>query len=121
MHSSLYVRMGLWMYCDPSLLKRFMLKFHGKSSSWFNRCVARLVDVSEVERSRVWIVRGRSDFGDSEPFYTVYFLRSSGRYFCTCYSKHKLYSQYRMRRVCTHVGSVILWRMIRGELSEDGI
>ncbi|MCS7368580.1 MAG: hypothetical protein NDF57_02610 [archaeon GBS-70-058] len=109
------------MSCDSDLFKCFMLKFHNKSSSWFNRCRARLMDVSEVEKSRVWIVRGRAYFGDREPFYVVYFVKSSGRYFCTCYSKHKLYGHFRMRNVCTHVGSVILWRMLRGELNEDGI
>ncbi|MEM1549567.1 MAG: hypothetical protein QXO74_03700 [Candidatus Methanomethylicia archaeon] len=106
------------MYYDESVLKSFKLKFKFKGKSWINRCIERLSDIIETDHPNVWFVKGRIEFGDYNPFYKVVFFSDFKCYFCTCYSMDKRYYLVRMRDICTHIGSVILWRMLRGELFE---
>lgn len=101
--------------CFNDVLNRFKLKFRGKSLSWINRCIIRLNDILETNTPNIWLVRGRIEFGDSDVFYIVKFLNNLGIYICTCYSNDKPYGFVRMRNICTHVGSVILWRMIKND------
>jgi len=87
-------------------------RFHGKSSSWFNRCLDRLTDVKKAVKANTWIVRGRPELGDYEPLYIVTYTPEIRRYTCTCYDPRKPYGSHRMKSICTHVGAVILWRLL---------
>ncbi|MCS7097328.1 MAG: hypothetical protein NZ926_02585 [Candidatus Methanomethylicia archaeon] len=107
------------MYYNLSILEKFKLKFKDKGRSWVNRCIARLNDVTKTSDPNVWFVKGKSKFGDYYEIYKVTFIKSAGKYVCTCYSISKMYGLIRMRNICTHVGSVILWRMLKGDLIEE--
>jgi len=106
------------MYYDVNVLRRFKLKFKFKGKSWIERCISRLSDIIETEHSNVWFVKGRVEFGDCHPLYKVIFLNNFNQYICTCYSIDRPYGIVRMKNICTHVGSVILWRMLRGDSIE---
>ncbi len=94
-------------------LKKFKDKFKSKPRSWLQRCIERLIDVQKTPKPNTWIVRGRPSLGDSEAFYIITFIPKRNRYMCTCYNPNKLFGNRRMKQICTHVGSVILWRLIK--------
>lgn len=97
----------------------FKSKFKDKSESWIRRCIKRLIDTSSSPKPNTWIVRGRPILGDYEAFYIITLHRRDGRYSCTCYDPKKLFSYRRMKRICTHVGAVILWRIIKEKSIDD--
>ncbi|MCS7363875.1 MAG: hypothetical protein NDF54_00345 [archaeon GB-1867-035] len=99
----------------------FKLKFKDKSQSWIRRCIRRLIDISASPKPNTWIVRGRPILGDYEAFYIITLHRRDGKYSCTCYDPKKLFGYRRMKDICTHVGAVILWRMIKEKSIDDFI
>ncbi|MCS7385888.1 MAG: hypothetical protein NDF55_04000 [archaeon GB-1867-005] len=110
---ALLVKLGISAGQLRAALKRFKMRFSGKPKSWFYRCKLRLIDVSPAPKPNMWIVRGRASLGDREAFYIVTFHPRGRLYNCTCYDPKKLFASSRMKQTCTHVGSVILWRMIK--------
>lgn len=50
--------------------------------------------------------------GDYDQIYIVKYSEENGRYECSCYNPLKQWSRRRRREVCTHVGTVILLRLI---------
>jgi len=91
--------------------KHFKKLYSGKSKSFFTRCKARLGDVKRSSRNvDTWIIRGRPEMGDYDQIYIVKYV--GGRYECSCYNPLKQWSSRRRREVCTHVGAVILSRLI---------
>ena len=99
--------------------EKFKVKFSGKPYSWFYRCKLRLVDVYSTPKPNMWIVRGRGSLGDCEAFYVVTFHPKDKVYSCTCYDPKKLFAAIRMKRICKHVGRVIVWRMIKEKSMDD--
>lgn len=97
----------------------FKKKFRDKPDSWVRRCIKRLVDISATSKPDTWIVRGRPSMGDYEAFYIVTLHRREGKYNCTCYDPKKPFGYRRMKNICTHVGTVILWRLVKEKLIYD--
>jgi hypothetical protein len=93
--------------------KHFKKLYSGKSKSFFTRCKARLGDVRRSSRNvNTWIIRGRPEMGDYDQIYIVKYSEENRRYECSCYNPLKQWSNRRRREVCTHVGAVILSRLI---------
>ena len=81
--------------------------------SWIRRVVYRVLRKTvRIVRKDVWSVRGLPELGDYYPYYIVYYSR--GKYFCDCYARAWGYK--RRKRICTHVGAVILWRKMRSKI-----
>lgn len=93
----------------PSLLKAFKAEFKGKTESWVKRCVKRLKDVDRLDPN-TWIVKGRLSLGDHEAEYKVFTVHH--HYQCTCWDPDKPFSNARRIGVCSHVGAVILYRLL---------
>ena len=84
-----------------------------KSKSFFIRCKARLKDIRESSKNiNTWIIRGRPEMDDYDQIYIVKYSEESRRYECSCYNPLKQWSSRRRREVCTHVGAVILLRLL---------
>ena len=96
-----------------SKLKRL---FPNKGESWFRRCVLRLEDVHPIyisDNVEQWVVRGNSKLGDKYRFYIVTIYPKEGKHICSCYEPNRKYSRYRFKKVCTHVGAVYLYKIIK--------
>jgi len=91
-------------------LAKLKARFTGKSQAWLKRCVKRLGDIKQVDVDS-WIVKGRSELGDRYPSYLVKAV--DGKYRCSCHSPCRPYGPRRRRLVCTHVGSVVLYRLVK--------
>ena len=85
--------------------------FPYKSDSWIRRCVKRLSTIHRVRRD-IWYLRCIPELGDRRAFYLVKFDRKRGRYECTCYDKLSPWGERRRKEVCTHVGAVVLAKLI---------
>jgi len=86
--------------------------FPGKSDSWVRRCVRRLGTVRRISRD-VWFLRCVPELGDRRAYYLVKFNRETGRYECSCYDSLSPWGDRRRKEVCTHVGAVILSRLVK--------
>lgn len=91
-------------------LAKLRARFTGKTEAWAQRCVKRLGDVEQLDVDS-WMVKGRPELGDRYPSYLVKVV--GGRYHCSCHSSLKPYASWRRRAVCSHVGSTILYRLIK--------
>jgi len=89
----------------------FRHMFPYKSNSWIKRCIKRLGTVHRI-RKDVWYLRCMPELGDRRAFYLVKFDKKKGRYECSCYDKLSPWGERRRKEVCTHVGAVILSRLI---------
>lgn len=102
--------------------REFAFRFTLKSESWFKRSCARFEDVTEVKRGLSYVVRGRKPFGDKYRTYKVYYkgfdYRSEERFFCSCMYKWKKGARKREKKLCTHVGAVILFRIYQDLLKK---
>ncbi|RLF23176.1 MAG: hypothetical protein DRN15_06900 [Thermoprotei archaeon] len=90
--------------------------FPSKSSSWYRRCLKRLRSVKLVKVDPLyeyWIVEGDPSLGDRDRVYFVRYDVRNKRYICTCYTPTKRFSWSRAKKVCTHVGAVILYRIVK--------
>lgn len=85
-------------------------RFPAKSKTWLKRCVKRLRDVQQVDVDS-WVVKGRGELGDRYPSYLVKVV--GGRYRCSCHNPCRLYGAWRRKLVCSHVGSVVLYRLVK--------
>lgn len=94
-------------------VERLRADFPGKSRSWIRRAILRLEDVREL-KSGLYLVEGRRDLGDWNPFYHVWLSEREGRWYCTCYFSH--FGLTRMKGVCTHVAAVMLYRRYKRAL-----
>ena len=91
-------------------LAKLRARFQGKSEAWLKRCARRLKDVEQVDVDS-WMVKGRPELGDRYPSYLVRVV--DGRYRCSCHSPYRPYAAKRRRSVCSHVGSVVLYRLVK--------
>ncbi|RLE78506.1 MAG: hypothetical protein DRJ52_10310 [Thermoprotei archaeon] len=103
----------LWLLFDAiDYLKE---KFPNKSASWYERSVYRFItkSVRKVGKNK-WIVRGLRELDDYYDSYTVIFNEHKKKYYCDCF--YTLYGQVRQRRVCSHIGSVIIYNQYEKQL-----
>ncbi len=98
----------------PKILQKFREMFPNKSTSWIRRCIARLPDVVEGKVRGVWFVRGNAKLGDAYSQYIVKYI--AGKYMCSCMERERPYHSRRRKELCTHVGAVILYRLLKGEI-----
>ncbi len=101
-------------------LRIFRELFPDKGRSWFMRCFRRVRYVrklSENERAEYWVVEGLPQLGDRRRSYIVRYDKRANIYYCSCYDPLRRFSSWRRRRTCTHVGAVILYK-IMGNLAE---
>lgn len=85
--------------------------FPYKGDSWIRRCIKRLDTIHKI-RKDVWYLRCMPELGDRRAFYLVEFDKKKGRYECSCYDKLSPWGERRRKEVCTHVGAVILAKLI---------
>jgi len=69
-----------------------------------------------TQSGKTWIVKGYRELGDHYPYYYVNFLPRTQKYFCTCFLNR--YGKIREKKICTHIGAVILYRKIWKKLRE---
>ncbi|MEM1545994.1 MAG: hypothetical protein QXY40_02775 [Candidatus Methanomethylicia archaeon] len=94
-------------------IKHLEKLYSRKSKSFFMRCKARLRDVRKSSKNmNTWLIRGRPGMGDYDQIYIVKYDEENRRYECSCYNPLKQWSNRRRREVCTHVGAVILLRLL---------
>lgn len=92
-------------------LKILKEKFPYKSDSWFNRCLKRVNNVYRLNKN-MWFIRGTSSLGDRRQYYIVIYDRAKDKYRCTCYDAFSPGGGRRRREICSHVGAVILYKII---------
>lgn len=100
---------------EKEQIQNFRIKFLGKSSSWIETSIRRLGDVSR-ETQNMWSVRGKRELDDYQRVFLVIFDPQEQRYRCTCFTSR--FGYVREKEICTHIGSVILWRMINKSSDE---
>lgn len=89
--------------------------FPDKGNSWLRRCLRRLPYVkklTENEKAEYWIIEGDFKLGDRGRSYIVRYDKRTQTYYCSCYEPTRKYSSWRMRKTCTHVGAVILYKIM---------
>ena len=96
------------------VLEIFQNMFPNKSKSWIKRCVTRLPTIKQISRN-VWFLRCLPKLGDRRPYYIVVYDDKKGRYNCTCYDEFSPWGERRRREVCSHVGAVILAKLLGQE------
>jgi len=96
-------------------LRYMYMSFESKSESWYIRCLTRYMLGVEYS-GKTWIVKGYRELGDHYPYYYVNFLPKAEKYFCTCFLNR--YGKIREKKICTHIGAVILYRKIWRKLRE---
>lgn len=100
-------------------LATFRSMFEGKKGqAWIKRCVRRLPSVRRLSVSPImefWVVKGDPSLGDRRRTYIVTYDKKRRTYTCSCYEAIRKYSSWRRRRTCTHVGAVILYKLINRE------
>lgn len=94
---------------EAERIQDFKIKFLGKSHSWIGTCLKRLNDITH-EAPNMWKLKGRREFNDHQKVYLVRFIPNDAKYSCTCFETR--YGHVRRKEVCTHIGSIILWRMV---------
>jgi len=94
---------------EEEQIQNFKIKFLGKPHSWIETSIGRLNDIVQ-ETPNMWKVRGRKEFDDYQKVYLVTFSANEQKYKCTCFATR--YGYVREKEICTHIGSVILWRMM---------
>lgn len=92
-------------------IELFRCIFPYKSNSWIRRCIKRLSTIYKINKD-IWYLRCIPELGDRRAFYLVKFDRKRGRYECSCYDKLSPWGERRRKEVCTHVGAVILAKLI---------
>ncbi len=97
--------------------QNFRIKFLGKPHSWVETSMKRLGDILQ-ETPEMWRVRGRNEFNDYQNVYLVTFNPKEQKYKCTCFSTR--YGHVREKEICTHIGSVIFWRMMNKAIEAKG-
>ena len=96
-------------------LRYMYMSFPDKSESWYIRCLTRYM-LGITQSGKTWIVKGYRELGDYYPYYYVNFLPKAEKYFCTCFLNR--YGKIREKKICTHIGAVILYRKIWRKLRE---
>ncbi|MEM1509823.1 MAG: hypothetical protein QW291_07955 [Thermofilaceae archaeon] len=85
-----------------------------KSSSWYERALARaILGVRQVGEGH-WLVPSLP--GDYHAFYNVW-LSAEGKYKCDCHSR--TFGSSREKSICTHVAGVIIsrrWEKLKRDL-----
>ena len=95
-------------------INALMEMFPHKSKSWIRRCIKRLPTVRKLCKN-VWFLRCMPELGDRRAYYLVVFDEKTGRYTCSCYDKLSMWGERRRKEMCSHVGAVILSRLIGQE------
>jgi len=96
-------------------LRYMYMSFPNKGESWYIRCLTRYMMGVEYS-GKTWIVKGYRELGDNYPYYYVNYLPKSQKYFCTCFLNR--YGKIREKKICTHIGAVILCRRIQKKIKE---
>lgn len=97
------------------VIQVFRNMFPGKSESWIKRCIARLPTIRKISKN-VWFIRCSPKLGDRRPYYIVTYDEKKGKYTCTCYDPLSPWGERRRKEICTHVGAVILSRLLGQKL-----
>ena len=95
-------------------LERLKEEFPYKSRSWYQRCLRRVRRGSVRRLTRGYVVLGDPKLGDAHTMYFVDYDEGEGRWRCSCYDPIRFWSQRRRAEVCTHVGAVVLYRILEG-------
>jgi len=96
-------------------LRYMYMSFPDKSESWYVRCLTRYM-LGITHSGKTWIVKGYRELGDYYPYYYVNYLPKAEKYFCTCFLNR--FGKIREKKICTHIGAVILYRKIWRKLNE---
>jgi len=86
-------------------------RFPFKKKSWMARCVKRLPTVRQIAKN-VWFLRCLPQLGDKRAYYIVVLDEDKKVYTCTCYDEAAQWGAVRRRNVCSHVGAVVLYRIM---------
>jgi len=93
------------------VIEIFSNMFPEKSKSWIRRCIIRLPTIKQINKN-VWFVRCLPKLGDRRPYYIVTYDENTKKYNCTCYDILSPWGERRKRETCTHVGAVILAKLL---------